>query len=106
MALDLKCILWYGYQTLDEKDILESLIWKACKENRSHVYSCHALTLKIIEKETFPCSPGVLGSGLLTGNLSMESRNRIDFYSSLLTMLYDGSMYKQYNGELYKEVIL
>lgn len=106
VALDLKCILWYGYQTLDEKDILESLIRKTCKENRYHVYSCHALTLKIIEKETLPCSPGVLGSGLLTGNLSMESRNRIDSYSSLLTTLYECSMYKQYNGELYKEIIL
>lgn len=103
--LGLKCFLWYGYQTLNEKKELEELIKEHCQKEVSPSLSCHELTLKIIEPDTMPCAPGVLGSGLLTSNLSDISRTHITNYCDLLVDFYKNTTYKEYNGELYKDTI-
>lgn len=104
--LGLKCFLWYGYQTLKDKKELEQLITSSCKECASHSLSCHELTLRIIEQDTMPCMPGVLGSGLLTSNLLSASREKIEEYCNLLIDFYQGATYKEFSGELYKDRIL
>lgn len=104
--LKIKCVLWYGYQTLNEKRELEELIRNSCKLESKHSISCHELTLKIIEPDTQPCFPGVLGSGLLTSNLSSISKAQINKYGDLLVDFYRSTTYKKYNGELYKDIIL
>lgn len=104
--LHLKCFLWYGYQTLKEKEGLEKLIKNYCQPNEGSVFSCHALTLKIIEWEKMPCAPGVLGSGLLTSNLSEVSREKIAVAADWLADFYRGANYRGFNGELYKDVIV
>lgn len=104
--LDLKCLLWYGYQTHNEKRELEELIRSSCKLENKHSISCHELTLKIIEPDTQPCTPGVLGSGLLASNISSISNTQIGKYCDLLIDFYKGSTYREYNGDLYKDIIL
>ncbi len=102
----MKCFLWYGYQTLREKEKLERAIQAHCQPRKKGVFSCHALTMKVIEQDAQPCAPGVLGSGLLTGNLSEISRGAIGKYADWLTAFYGGACYRGWNGELYKEVML
>ncbi|WP_455587020.1 hypothetical protein [Bacteroides sp.] len=104
--LGLKCFLWYGYQTLNEKEELEQLIKSTCNNNAIHSLSCHELTLCIIERETQPCTPGVMGSGLLTSNLSSHSRQKIEEHCDLLVNFYQKTNYRQWSGELYKDIVL
>lgn len=104
--LHLKCFLWYGYQTLQEKEALEGLIKSRCREIDGVVFSCHALTLSLIERDKTPCEPGVLGSGLLTSNLSDASRQHIAATAGLLTDFYREAKYRDFSGELYAEVVI
>lgn len=106
VGLGMKCFLWYGYQTSTEKEKLEIAIRAHCQPRRKEVFSCHALTMKVIERDSQPCTPGVLGSGLLTGNLSEVSRAAIEKYADWLTSFYQEARYRGLNGELYKEVVL
>lgn len=104
--LHLKCFLWYGYQTLQEKEALERLIKSRCRGMEGVIFSCQALTLSIIEREKTPCEPGVLGSGLLTSNLSDAGRQKIAAAAGLLTEFYRGAKYRDFNGELYTEKVI
>lgn len=106
VRLHLKCFLWYGYQTLQEKEALEGLIKSRCREMDGVVFSCHALTLSLIEWEKMPCAPGVLGSGLLTGNLSDASWQHIAAAAGLLTDFYRDAKYREFTGELYAEEVM
>lgn len=105
-ARGLKCFLWYGYQTLDEKEGLESLIRTSLPDKERHSLSCHELTLRSIAQSDPSCTPGVLGSGLLTSNLSRQSIEAIDSYSRVLVEFYRRVSYREFNGELYRDIVI
>lgn len=102
----LKCFLWYGYQTLSEKEALEKLIQSSLTEKERYSLSCHELTLRSIVQNDPDCTPGVLGSGLLTSNLSKQSIATIAVYSKLLVELYREATYREFDGELYMDIVI
>lgn len=104
--LGLKCFLWYGYNTLNEKDQLNRQLKEKVKFSTSNHILCKELTMEIIEKETIPCNPGILGSGLLTCNLSDSSSKMICDYGNLLVGLWKDTKYLNFRGDLYHERII
>lgn len=101
----LKCILWYGFNTLEEKKYINDFIRKKFTNKKTENLSCVELIMEIIEQDTIPCNPGILGNGMLTGNLSKRSALQIREYGSALTELYKGSTYNGFKGDLYREII-
>lgn len=101
----LKCLLWYGYMTMDDKKSLDKYIIEALRTNDIKHSVCVELMLKAIDKNPAPCNPGVLGAGLLTANLSDQSNKMILNYTKLLVDIYRGSKYNGIDGSLLREVI-
>ena len=104
--LGMKCYLWYGFRTLEEKRLLNDFI-------KTELVNCDSsrlleveLIMKVIEEDTIPCNPGILGSGLLASNLSNESISIISDYSKLLIKLYEGISYNEFIGDLYRDVVV
>lgn len=102
----IKCYLWYGFMTLSVKEQLNAYILNGLRKNKIKGCACVELILEIIERNTIPCNPGILGSGILTANLSKDSNTILQDYSNLLVNMYQGAIYNGTNGTLYKEVIL
>jgi len=101
----LKCFLWYGFNTLDDKKQINNYITNNLKNVSIDDFSCVELIMEIIQKDTIQCNPGILGSGLLTSNLSKESISTILKYSELLIDLYKGTDFNGYKGDLYRDII-
>lgn len=102
----MKCLLWYGFMTLDIKSKLNDYIKNKLKQNDINDSVCVELILEIIEKETITCNPGILGSGLLATNISEQSKSAILNYSELLIDTYKGVKYNGYKGDLYRDIVL
>lgn len=103
--LGIKCILWYGFNTLDEKKSINEFITDKVNNCMNANLSCVELIMKTIKNNTIPCNPGILGSGLLTSNLSAESILKVLDYSELLIDLYKGITFKSFKGDLYRNII-
>jgi len=104
-VLGLKCVLWYGFNTLKEKKQINDFITANLKDCKVDNVSCIELIMSIIQKDTISCNPGILGSGLLTSNLSTESTDIMNNYSEQLIDLYKEAKYNTYDGSLYREII-
>ena len=93
--LGMKCLLWYGFMTLDAMLRLDKYIAICLQEAniRNHVIGTK-LIMNNIEKDTVACNPGVLGSGLLASNLSDESNRQLLNFTQLLVEVYKNSHYK------------
>lgn len=103
--LGLKCFLWYGFNTLDEKNQLNDYIkTKLVQSSISSTYGSE-LIMEVIQKNSIICNPGILGCGVLTSNLSKDSNNIISKYSDLLIDLYKGTNYCGFKGDLYQDII-
>jgi 23S rRNA (adenine2030-N6)-methyltransferase len=102
----LKCFLWYGFNTLDDKNQLNDYIkTKLVQSNISSTY-CSELIMEVIQKNSIVCNPGILGCGILTSNLSKDSYKVISEYSDLLIDLYKGTNYCGFKGDLYQDIII
>jgi 23S rRNA (adenine2030-N6)-methyltransferase len=99
----LKCFLWYGFLTLDDKNHINDYINQKLTQSEFSSAYCYELIMKIIQKDSVLCNPGVLGCGILTGNLSSDSNSIISEYADLLVDLYKGTTYLGFEGDLYKE---
>ena len=97
----IKCYLWYGFMTLSVKEQLNAYILNGLRKNKIKGCACVELILEIIERNTIPCNPGILGSGILTANLSKDSNTILQDYSNLLVNMYQGAIYNGTNGTLY-----
>lgn len=104
--LGLKCFLWYGFNTLEEKTQLNEIIKSKVLKSSSKNFLCKELIMEIISEESIPYNPGILGSGLLTSNLSQASLDIIEKHSRLLVDLWRNSKYRDYKGNLYQETII
>ncbi|WP_299092467.1 hypothetical protein [Bacteroides sp. MSB163] len=101
----IKCLLWYGFMTEDDKMYINQYIINRLKEEDIKEYTCVELIMNSIRKDTIICNPGILGSGILTTNLSQESNATILEYSNMLVCTYSNIKYKNYDGELYRDRI-
>lgn len=100
--LGMKCLLWYGYMTADDKSRLNRYITETLEAGGIKEYTHIRLTMNSIQKETVACNPGILGSGILAANLSEVSCSMIGSYSDKLVDIYTGVMYKGRDGSLHK----
>lgn len=98
----MKCLLWYGYMTEDDKARLNRYITETLEAGGIKEYTHIRLTMNSIQKETIACNPGILGSGILATNLSEASYSMIGSYSDKLVDIYKGVMYKGRDGSLHK----
>lgn len=101
----IQCILWYGFNTLREKENLNNLLIDKLADEGIDNLLCVELIMDIIQKDSVLCNPGILGNGILTSNLSNKSQESILQYSLSLTNLYKGSYYKGVKGDLYRDMI-
>lgn len=103
--LGLKCFLWYGFNTLNDKKQINDFIITRLTNSTLGNHFCIELIMEIIQKESIPCNPGILGSGLLVSNLSNDSISTIVDYGELLIDMYKGTKYDKFKGDLYREII-
>lgn len=102
----IQCILWYGFNTLDEKKQLNDFMINKLSEKKTNNILCIELIMDIILKDQILCNPGILGNGLLTSNLSKASIQAIENYSKSLVTLYENSQYQGYKGSMYRDIII
>ena len=97
----MRCFLWYGYMTLEDKRHLEELIAQSLPEANIRNATGVELTLKMIKEDIAESNPGVLGSGVLGANLSEESNAVIQKYAAWLEEIYKDAKYKNLDGSVY-----
>lgn len=102
--LGMKCLLWYGFMTEDDKESLENYITSSLKKEGIKSYTYVELTMNSIRKDSILCNPGILGSGILATNLLQESQQMILDYGNKLVDIYKDAKYKEYDGSLYIDV--
>ncbi len=102
----LKCLLWYGFNTLEEKRHLNEFIKNKLASREIGSTTCVELIMDIIQEDTILCNPGILGNGLLTCNLFEETTSVLLKYSEQLVELYKDSRYNGFKGSMYRDIIL
>lgn len=103
--LGMKCLLWYGFMTINNKIELNKYVSEKLKKADIKNYICSELIMNTIRKDTIVCNPGILGSGILATNLSQNSNAMIQDYSKKLVDIYKDIQYKGFDGSLYNEAI-
>lgn len=98
----IKCFLWYGFNSLQEKDILNKQFELKNLKNMS----CTELIMDTIRQSNSTENPGIMGSGLLTSNLSDYSNMAIERHTKALVELYRHTIYKNGKGDMYYEKVL
>lgn len=101
--LGMKCLLWYGFMTLDDKLRLDNYIASHLQKLDIQNVICSRLIMNNIKKDNIACNPGVLGSGLLSSNLSNKSNHQLLDLSRVLVDIYQNSRYQNCDGALYDE---
>lgn len=103
--LGMKCLLWYGFMTLNDKQALNKYMSEKLSKVGIKNYTCSELIMNVIKKDTVICNPGILGSGILATNLSLKSTLMIQYYSKKLVGIYKDARYKEFDGSLYNDII-
>ncbi len=101
----LKCVLWYGFNTYQERERINNYMVDKLSSNNTGNLLCIELIMAIMQVDKVLCNPGVVGYGLLTSNLSETSMSIVKDFSELLTDLYKGSNYNGFKGDLIREII-
>lgn len=103
--LGMKCLLWYGFMTINDKQALNKYVSEKLSKADIKDYTCSELIMNSIEKDTVICNPGILGSGILATNLSQKSNVAILNYSKRLVEIYKNARYKEFDGSLHNDTI-
>lgn len=103
--LGMKCLLWYGFMTINDKQALNKSVAEKLDKAGIKDYACSELIMNAIKKDTIVCNPGILGSGILATNLSQKSNSMIQDYSKQLVGIYKDARYKEFDGSLYHDTI-
>ncbi len=103
--LGMKCLLWYGFMTINDKQILNKSVSEKLGKAGIKDYTCSELIMNVIKKDTIVCNPGILGYGILATNLSQKSNSMIQNYSKKLVGIYKDARYKEFDGSLYHDTI-
>lgn len=103
--LGMKCLLWYGFMTINDKQALNKSVSEKLNKAGIKNYACSELIMNAIKKDTIVCNPGILGSGILATNLSQKSNSMIQDYSKKLVEIYRDARYKGLDESLYNDTI-
>lgn len=103
--LGMKCLLWYGFMTINDKQALNKSVAEKLDKAGIKDYACSELIMNAIKKDTIVCNPGILGSGILATNLSQKSNSMILDYSKKLVGIYKDARYMEFDGSLYHDTI-
>lgn len=100
--LGMKCLLWYGFMTLDDMLRLDKYI-ATCLQKAGILNNVigSKLVMDSIEKDAIAYNPGVSGSGLLASNLSDKSNHQLLDFTRLLVEVYKNSRYSGRDGGVY-----
>lgn len=101
----MKCVLWYGFNTLEEKEQLNNFLMNKLSNKKIDNLLCIELIMDIIQRKCVVCNPGILGNGILTSNMSEDSMSVIVNYSKSLTELYKNSYYNGYRGSIHRDIL-
>ena len=99
--LGMKCLLWYGFMTGDDKASLDNYITSSLEKAGIKDYTGVELTMNSIRKDSVLCNSCILGSGILATNVSQAYIDIILDYSNQLVDIYKDAKYKDYDGSLY-----
>lgn len=99
--LGMKCLLWYGFMTLDGELRLDKYMASHLQKADIRNIVGSKLIMNNIKKDIIACNPGVLGSGLWASNLSDQSNCQLLDFTQLLVDVYKNSRYKGQDGEVY-----
>jgi 23S rRNA (adenine2030-N6)-methyltransferase len=105
---NIKCMFWYGYNTLEEKKIINDTIRQKINEKKldKNIKSVEIM-LKNIDNPDNNLNPGIMACGVMISNLSAESYNLMDILSDELVKIYkDVNLKENVSGELIKDVII
>ena len=104
--LGIKCLLWYGFMTINDKQALNRYVSEKLNKAGINDYTCSELIMNVIKKDTIVCNPGILGSGILATNLTPKSNLMIQVYSKKLIKIYKEARYKEFDGSLYNDTTI
>jgi 23S rRNA (adenine2030-N6)-methyltransferase len=99
-----KGMLWYGFDTTSQKDSLRDGFAAQTNEHASTILTGIEMASTMISEDPPQVNPGVLGCGILIGNLSVSSRQIFERLAKETVNLYHGSlMFGEYPGDLWYE---
>jgi 23S rRNA (adenine2030-N6)-methyltransferase len=88
---------------MEERERLREGLAKKIKLLPSKTVYGVELTMNAINNGGDDCNPGVMGSGLLSANLSAYSLHWMKVYSVALEMLYRGTEYNNCQGSVFQD---
>jgi 23S rRNA (adenine2030-N6)-methyltransferase len=96
----IKTMLWFGLETLRQRETAKGIFRKMQSETHSPICIAEIL-LNIISESTAPINPGVLGCGIMTGNLGDASVECMKTYGRLIEKAYEtATIDGRYDGSL------
>lgn len=95
-------MLWYGFNTLRKREFLHNAIFKSQfnSSSKTHLHGIEIMSI-LLSDHRLDVNPGVLGCGILIGNLSENSHQSFRKMAQEITNIYkESTMFDKYSGEL------
>ena len=104
---NIRCVLWYGYDTLNSKEKIVSFAKEKLDRIKLEKHSIKGVNmfLRVLQEDKVVFNPGVPGCGVLVANLSEQSVEKLLVFSEELQKFYKKVKYEGFDGELSREVI-
>jgi len=105
---NIKSMLWYGYENNYQKKYLYNYMIEKIKASNTATIDTRITSIELylssIQENEVVVNPGVVGCGVMAGNLSQKSMEQFDLLSDELVKIYKKTMiYGKHSGELVKE---
>ncbi len=94
-------MLWYGFNTIKEREVLHNVVRsQTANTGKTRLQGIEIMSI-LLDENILDVNPGVLGCGILIGNLSEVSRKSFQKMAREVTNIYrDSTMFDKYPGEL------
>ncbi|MBR8836407.1 MAG: hypothetical protein DSM106950_20885 [Stigonema ocellatum SAG 48.90 = DSM 106950] len=94
-------MLWYGFNTVQEREVLQNVVRSQTDNSgQTRLQGIEIMSI-LLDENTLDVNPGVLGCGILIGNLSQHSRQSFQEMAQEVIKIYrDSTMFNKYPGEL------
>jgi 23S rRNA (adenine2030-N6)-methyltransferase len=96
----IKVMLWFGLETLKQRDAARAIFRRMQTDTNKPIYIAEA-NLNIMSDSTARINPGILGCGIITGNLGENSIEYMKTYGPLIEKAYENTLIDgKYDGGL------